>query len=130
MRRSNPAALWSSSLWTRGTKYINLSQINEYRNWKTKHYNSVLEIRVSFVGIHKWELDIYIGFSPTLHLQFAVINTKLGSLFQALLDVWYIFVLGAMHSLPLNISLARFYGGFSFIDERLLEKAQISNARI
>jgi hypothetical protein len=30
------------------------------------HYNSVLEITVSFLGIHKWEPDIYIGFSPAL----------------------------------------------------------------
>jgi hypothetical protein len=28
-----------------------------------------LEITVSFLGIHKWEPDIYIGFSPTLHLR-------------------------------------------------------------
>ncbi len=50
-------------------KYINLTQIYECRNWETKHYNSVLEITVSFLGIHKWELDIYFGFSPALHLQ-------------------------------------------------------------
>jgi hypothetical protein len=51
--------------------YINLSQIYECRNWKTEHYNSVLEImRVhSFYGKHKWEPDIYIGFSPAIHLQ-------------------------------------------------------------
>jgi hypothetical protein len=35
----------------------------------TEHYNSVLEITVSFLEIHKWEPDIYIGFSPALHLQ-------------------------------------------------------------
>ncbi len=40
-----------------------------YSNWETEHYYSVLEITVSFLGIHKWELDIYIGFSPALHLQ-------------------------------------------------------------
>jgi hypothetical protein len=40
-----------------------------YRNWGTEHYNSVLEITVSFLGIHKWEPDIYIGFSPALHMQ-------------------------------------------------------------
>jgi hypothetical protein len=34
-----------------------------------EHYNSVLEITVSFLGIHKWEPDIYIGFSPALPLQ-------------------------------------------------------------
>ncbi len=34
--------------------YINLSQIYECRNWETERYNSVLEIRVSFLGIHKW----------------------------------------------------------------------------
>jgi hypothetical protein len=28
-----------------------------------------LEITVSFLGIHKWEPDIYIGFSLALHLQ-------------------------------------------------------------
>jgi hypothetical protein len=36
---------------------------------ETEHYNSVLEITVSILGKHKWELDIYIGFSPALHLQ-------------------------------------------------------------
>jgi hypothetical protein len=41
----------------------------ECRNWETEHYNSVLEITVSFLGIHKWEPDIYIGFSTALHLQ-------------------------------------------------------------
>jgi hypothetical protein len=43
-----------------------LSQIYECRNWETEHYNSVLAITVSFLGIHKWEADIYIGFSPAL----------------------------------------------------------------
>jgi hypothetical protein len=47
----------------------NLSQIYECRNWETEHFNSVLEITVSFLGIHKWEPDIYIGFSPALYLQ-------------------------------------------------------------
>jgi hypothetical protein len=32
----------------------------------TEDYNSVLEITVSFLGIHKWEPDIYIGFSTAL----------------------------------------------------------------
>jgi hypothetical protein len=53
----------------RSWKYINPSQIYECRNWETEHYNSVLEIRVSFLGIHKWKPDIYIGFLPALHLQ-------------------------------------------------------------
>jgi hypothetical protein len=48
---------------------MNLLQIYECRNCETEHYNSVLEITVSFLGIHKWEPDIYIGFSPALHLQ-------------------------------------------------------------
>jgi hypothetical protein len=48
---------------------MNLLQIYEFRNWETEHYNSFLEIIVSFLGIHKWEPDIYIGFSPALHLQ-------------------------------------------------------------
>ncbi len=52
----------------RSWKYINLSKTYECRNWVTEHYNynSVLEITVSFLGRHKWELDIYIGFSPAL----------------------------------------------------------------
>jgi hypothetical protein len=37
--------------------------------WETEHYNSVLEITVSFLGKHKWKPDIYIGFSPALPLQ-------------------------------------------------------------
>ncbi len=40
-------------------KYLYLSQIYECRNWETEHYYSVLEITVSFLGIHKWEPDIY-----------------------------------------------------------------------
>jgi hypothetical protein len=47
----------------------NLSQIYECRNWETEHYNSVLEIKFSFLGLHKWEPDNNIGFSPALHLQ-------------------------------------------------------------
>jgi hypothetical protein len=43
--------------------------VYECRNWETEHYNSVLEITVSFLGIHKWEPEIYSGFSPALHLQ-------------------------------------------------------------
>jgi hypothetical protein len=50
-------------------KYINLSEIYECRNWETEHYNHVLEIKVSFLGIHEREPDICIGFSPALHLQ-------------------------------------------------------------
>jgi hypothetical protein len=43
--------------------------MHEYMNWETEHYNSVLEITVLFLVIHKLEPDIYIGFSPALHLQ-------------------------------------------------------------
>ncbi len=53
----------------RSWKYRNLSQTDECRNWETEHYNSVLEITVSFLEIYKWEPDIHIGFSPALHLQ-------------------------------------------------------------
>jgi hypothetical protein len=35
-----------------------------------EHYNSVLEIAVLILGMHKWEPDISIGLSPALHLQF------------------------------------------------------------
>jgi hypothetical protein len=62
--------------------YINFSQIYECRNWETEHYNSVLEITFSFLGIHKWEPDIHIGFSfavpDTLQLAqlLATVNCK------------------------------------------------------
>jgi hypothetical protein len=36
---------------------------------ETERYNSVLEVTVSFLGIHKWKPAIYIGFSAVLHLQ-------------------------------------------------------------
>jgi hypothetical protein len=52
-----------------GNIYINVSQINDCRNWETEHYNYVLEITVSFLGIHKREPAICIGFSPALLLQ-------------------------------------------------------------
>jgi hypothetical protein len=51
---------------------INRSQIHECGNWETEHYNSVLKITRPcslFLGIHKLEPDIYIEFSPALHLQ-------------------------------------------------------------
>ncbi len=34
----------------RSSKYINILQIYECRNWETEHYNSVLQITVSFLG--------------------------------------------------------------------------------
>jgi hypothetical protein len=43
--------------------------MTECKSWDTEHYNSVLEITVSFLEIDKWKPDIYIGFSPALHLQ-------------------------------------------------------------
>ncbi len=55
-----PAAEYADGTWN----YKNLSQICKWRNWKREHYNSVLEITVSFLGKHKREPDIYIGFSP------------------------------------------------------------------
>jgi hypothetical protein len=33
-----------------GNTYIKFPQIYECRNWETEHYNSVLEITVSFLG--------------------------------------------------------------------------------
>jgi hypothetical protein len=41
-----------------------------------RHYNSVLEITVSILGRHKWEPDIYIRFSPALHLQWRNFVTR------------------------------------------------------
>jgi hypothetical protein len=48
---------------------MNLSQKHECGNWETEDYNYVLEIAVSFLGIHKSELDIYFGFSLVLIFQ-------------------------------------------------------------
>jgi hypothetical protein len=56
--------IFSCSNWS--WKYINLSQIFECRKWETEHYISDLEITISFLGINKWESDMYIGFSPAL----------------------------------------------------------------
>jgi hypothetical protein len=67
--RSGPHIFLQQRRQTDPWKYINLSQINEYRIWETEHYNSVLEITVSFLGGHKWESDICIGLSLALHLQ-------------------------------------------------------------
>ncbi len=39
---------------------------------ETEQQSSIVEITVSFPGIYKWEPDIYIGFSPSLHLQCAI----------------------------------------------------------
>ncbi len=64
-----PAAEKADRSW----KYINLSQIYKRRNWETELYNSVLEITVSFLGIHTWEPDIYIGFHLALsHVQHSI----------------------------------------------------------
>jgi hypothetical protein len=45
-----------------------------------------LEIAVSFPGIHKWEPDIYIGFSPALHLQCVM---KENGFYQIQLRIFY-----------------------------------------
>jgi hypothetical protein len=34
--------------------------VYECRNWETEHYNSVLEMAVSFLGIHQWEPQTFI----------------------------------------------------------------------
>ncbi len=47
-----PAAELADRSW----KYINLSQIYECRILETEQYNSVLEITVSFMVIHIWEV--------------------------------------------------------------------------
>jgi hypothetical protein len=56
------AHIFSCSMLNRQKIYKSLTE-------QTEHYNSVLELTVSFLGIHKWEPDIYIGFSQALHLQ-------------------------------------------------------------
>ncbi len=45
-------------------KYIYLSQIYECMNWETEHYKSVLEITVSFLGIHRWEQTLIVDTHP------------------------------------------------------------------
>ncbi len=53
-------------------------------------FNSVLEKTVSFLGIHKWEPDIYIWLSLALHLQCAT-DVKVGErpLFMILWPIVY-----------------------------------------
>ncbi len=46
----------------------------------------MLEITVSFLGIHKWEPGIYIGFSPALLLQCVMATTV--SLATKLFFIW------------------------------------------
>jgi hypothetical protein len=60
-----PAAEEADRSW----EYINLSQIDECRNWEREHYNFVFKITVSFLRINKWEQETHTGFSPALHLQ-------------------------------------------------------------
>ncbi len=89
-----PAAELADQSW----KYINLSQIYECRNWETEHYNYTLEITVSFLGIHKWEPDIYIGFSPALHFQCVptfLLNTCLVTPFLS-----FLFCFVPLHQIP------------------------------
>jgi hypothetical protein len=60
-------------------EYINRSQLHKCGNWETEYYNFVLEImrpRRFILGIHKSEPDIYIWFSPALHLQCANTGKK------------------------------------------------------
>ncbi len=54
IRRINPHNSLQQSR-RRSWKYINLWRIYECRNWETGHYNSVLELTLSFLGIHQWE---------------------------------------------------------------------------
>jgi hypothetical protein len=53
---------------------------------------------VSFLGTHKWEADIYIGFSPALHLQ----RTFNPILHTAWLNI---------HALTLKRNTAKYYFG-------------------
>jgi hypothetical protein len=48
----------------------------ECRKWETEHFNSVLEITLSFLRIHKWEPDnlYWILLGPS----FAVHSGKIG----------------------------------------------------
>jgi hypothetical protein len=52
---------YRKSFWFSGLFLLSgtvISQIYECRNWETEHYNSVLEITDSFLGVHKLEPDI------------------------------------------------------------------------
>ncbi len=55
-----------SYLYIPSWKYINLSPIYECRNWETEYYNSVLEIKVSFLGKFKWKPDIHLQCIPDI----------------------------------------------------------------
>ncbi len=87
----------------RSWKYINLSQIYQCRYWETELYNFVLKIRrlhqciVSFLGLHKWESDSYIGFSPAIHLQW-ITTTSLLPLYSIKYAVVYHRVISTISS--------------------------------
>jgi hypothetical protein len=64
---------YSTSLWqNRQTDPGNIKISHRYMSVGTGRQNILilfLEITVSFLGIHKWEPDISIGFLPALYLQ-------------------------------------------------------------
>ncbi len=65
---------------------MNLSQIYECRTWETEHYmNSVLEITVSFLGIHKGEPAVYIGFPTAFICSVGVKNIRHKSVYRCVL---------------------------------------------
>jgi hypothetical protein len=62
----------SLPIWLQQYRQTNPGKIHECGNWETEHYNLDLEIMrwgSFFLGIHKSQTDIYIGFSSALHLQ-------------------------------------------------------------
>ena len=63
--------IWLQQNWQ--TDPGNICVNHECENWVTEHYNSFfcksVGHAVSYLGIHKSESDIPIGFSPDLHLQ-------------------------------------------------------------
>ncbi len=66
--RNGPHTVFSCSRIGRPIlEILNLSQIYECRNWETEYYNSVLEITVSFLGIHN-------GNQPALHFSVAEVQ--------------------------------------------------------
>jgi hypothetical protein len=65
-------------IWQQQNRQTKYPQIYKCGNWETEHHNSVLEItrlHSTFLERHKWEPDIYTGFSPALHLQCGTSNT-------------------------------------------------------
>jgi hypothetical protein len=60
----------------------------ECRNWETEHYNSVSEITVSFLVIHKWNFPCSAGSQPTSTVQLCTWSPNIFWRSNSIFNVW------------------------------------------